>query len=381
MIWSQEERKKRVLVAMSGGVDSSVAAYLLKKQGYDCIGVTMKLYGNELVERPQGHACCSLEDVENAKQVARRLGIPHYVFNFSEDFETKVIRPFVERYQKGETPNPCIDCNRYLKFDRLLRRANELGCDFIATGHYAQAAEAHGIRRLEKAVDLERDQSYVLSYTTREQLDHILFPLGKLRKQEVRRIAEEQGFSNAHKHDSQDICFVSDGDYVGFLERYTGETCRRGALLDPDGTVLGTHRGAVAYTMGQRRGLGFAAGVRVYVCGKGMEDNTVTVGPEELLWSKALLTGDWNWLVQPESEAFPAAAKVRYRQPDQACAVHVQEDGTVRLEFKQPQRAVTPGQIVTVYQGNTVLGGGTILRTVSADRMDTRRENPNPPDN
>ncbi len=364
MIWSQEERKKRVLVAMSGGVDSSVAAYLLREQGYDCIGATMKLYGNDLLGESKSHTCCSLEDVEDAKQVARRLGIPHYVFNFSEDFEEKVIRHFVESYQRGKTPNPCIDCNRYLKFDRLLRRASELGCDFVATGHYAKVVEDRGFRRLEKAADLERDQSYVLSYTTREQLDHILFPLGGLRKQEVRRIAEEQGFRNARKHDSQDICFVPDGDYVGFLERYTGEKCREGALLAPGGAVLGAHRGAAAYTIGQRRGLGFAAGERVYVCGKCMEDNTVTVGPEELLWSKALLADDWNWLVPPNGEPFSAAAKVRYRQPDQACVVRVQEDGTVRLDFAQPQRAVTPGQIVTVYQGDTVLGGGTILRAL-----------------
>lgn len=363
MIWSAEERKKRVLVAMSGGVDSSVAAYLLKEQGYDCVGVTMKLYQNELVGK-SGHTCCSLDDVEDARQVAWRLGIPHHVFNFSDDFEDKVIKNFVESYEQGRTPNPCIDCNRYLKFDKLLHRADELGCDYIATGHYARLVREGDTVRLEKAVDASRDQSYVLSYTTQEQLQHILFPLGELHKTQVREIAEAQGFCNARKHDSQDICFVPDGDYVGFLERYTGKKFGEGKLLNTEGKVIGTHRGAISYTIGQRRGLGFAAGERVYVCDKCMENNTVTLGGDEDLRSKALIAGDWNWIMKPESDNFKAMAKVRYHQPDQETTVFIMPDGLIRLEFAQPQRAVTPGQIATLYQGDTVLGGGTIIKAI-----------------
>jgi tRNA-specific 2-thiouridylase len=363
MIWSPEERKKRVLVAMSGGVDSSVAAYLLKEQGYDCVGVTMKLYQNELVNK-SGHTCCSLDDVEDARQVAWRLGIPHHVFNFSDEFEEKVVKHFVESYQQGRTPNPCIDCNRYLKFDRLLHRADELGCDHIATGHYARLSKNGDLVQLEKAVDASRDQSYVLSYTTQEQLQHILFPLGELHKTEVREIAEQQGFCNARKHDSQDICFVPDGDYVGFLERYTGKKAEEGQLLDTKGNVIGKHKGAVSYTIGQRRGLGFAAGERVYVCGKCMEDNTVIIGGDDDLRSSALIAGDWNWIIRPEGESFKAMAKVRYHQPDQEAQVTLLPDGTVRLDFAQPQRAVAPGQIATVYVGDVVLGGGTILKAI-----------------
>ncbi|MDE6280489.1 MAG: tRNA 2-thiouridine(34) synthase MnmA, partial [Oscillospiraceae bacterium] len=244
-----ERNKKRVLVAMSGGVDSSVAAYLLQEQGYECVGVTMKLFGNEAVGLDKGHPCCTLDDVEDAREVARRMGIPHYVFNFSDEFEEKVIQPFVDAYERGETPNPCIDCNRFLKFDKLHRRAQELGCEYIATGHYAQIVDdGAGGFCMTKAADLSRDQSYVLYPIPREQLGHTLFPLGGLTKGEVRQIAEREGFVNARKHDSQDICFVPDGDYLAFMERYTGKTYPAGDIIDQAGKVVGRHRGAAGLT-------------------------------------------------------------------------------------------------------------------------------------
>lgn len=356
---------KRVLVAMSGGVDSSVTAYLLQQQGYTCIGATMKLYNNTIAGRPlgelagSGYTCCSLDDVEDAQSVAFRLDIPHSVFNFSDDFEQNVIQRFVDGYQRGFTPNPCIDCNRYLKFGHLYRRAKELECDYIATGHYARIVEEKGQFLLKKAADPSKDQSYVLYSLTQEQLAHTLFPLGSLTKAEVRKIAEEQGFVNARKHDSQDICFIPDGDYLAFLERYTGEQSLPGNLIDSEGRVLGQHRGAAGYTIGQRRGLGLAMPQPVYVCGKNMHDNTVTVGLEAELYSRCLTAEDWNWTVSPPEGEFRAQAKIRYSQKEHDASVRT-ENERVYVTFDEPQRAISPGQAVVLYQGETVLGGGTI---------------------
>ena len=255
---------EKVLVAMSGGVDSSVAAYLLQQQGYACIGVTMRLYENETAGIPRGHTCCSLDDVEDARTVAYDLGMPYYVLNFTEEFDEKVIRKFVQVYQNGGTPNPCIDCNRYLKFDHLLNRARELGCDYIATGHYVQRwQDENGRWGLRKNDDPGKDQSYVLYSLTQDQLAHTLFPLGGMHKDAVRAIAEEQGLCNARKHDSQDICFVPDGDYAAFLERYTGQPMQPGNFVDEQGHVIGRHKGAARYTIGQRKGLGLAMGAPV----------------------------------------------------------------------------------------------------------------------
>ena len=356
---------KQVLVAMSGGVDSSVAAWLLQRQGYECVGVTMKLYQNETVGR-KGHTCCALEDVEDARSVARRMGIPHYTFNFCDSFDERVMRKFAESYERGDTPNPCIDCNRYLKFGALFRRARELGIDYIATGHYARIClEPNGRWALRKAADPDRDQSYVLASMTQEQLSRTLFPLGGLRKPEVRAIAEEQGFCNARKHDSQDICFVPDGDYGAFLERYTGRTYPPGDILDRQGRVLGRHRGAVRYTLGQRKGLGVSAPEPLYVCGKSMADNTVTLGPESALYSRVLLAEDWVWGAIPAlTEPLRVTAKVRYRQVEKAAVAEPAENGAVRLTFDEPQRAITTGQAVVLYRGNAVLGGGTITKTL-----------------
>lgn len=354
---------KKALVGMSGGVDSSVAVYLMLKQGFSCIGATMRLYDGD----HDDSTCCGLEDVEDARAVAQRMGIPHYVFNFKQDFDEQVIRKFVACYECGLTPNPCIDCNRHLKFDRLLRRALELGCDYVVSGHYAQVRqdEATGRYLLYKAADKAKDQTYFLACLDQHQLSHILFPLGGLTKTEVRAIAEENGFVNARKRDSQDICFVPDGDYVSFMKRYTGKHYPAGDYLDLSGNVVGQHRGAVCYTLGQRKGLGIAMGAPVYVCAKDMQKNTVTVGPSEVLFSSALRAKDWNWFPFPAlTEPMQVTAKTRHSQLEQSATVYPEEDGFARVVFDQPQRAITPGQAVVLYQGDMVIGGGTITEVL-----------------
>ena len=359
--------QKKALIAMSGGVDSSVAAFLTQQEGFDCIGVTMRLYDNVPDEGCESNTCCSLEDVEDARAVARRLGMPFYAFNFKADFKEKVIENFIRCYECGLTPNPCIECNRHLKFDHLLRRAQELGCDWVVTGHYAQIRRDENTGRyiLYKAADLSKDQSYVLYSLTQEQLAHTRFPLGGLSKQAARQIAQEQSFVNARKHDSQDICFVPDGDYVAFMERYTGKSYAPGSFLDLDGNVVGTHQGAVRYTLGQRKGLGLAMGAPVYVCAKDMEKNTVTVGPDEALYATSLLADNWNWFPFPElTESIRVSAKARYNQPPQPATVYPEENGVARVVFDAPQRALTPGQAVVLYDGDMVIGGGTITKVL-----------------
>lgn len=355
--------KKKALIGMSGGVDSSVAAWLMLEAGYDCIGSTMRLYDG----KNEDSTCCGLDDVEDARSVAHRLGIPHYVFNFKQDFDEHVIQKFVRCYECGATPNPCIDCNRHLKFDRLLRRALELGYDYVVSGHYAQVRQDPDSGRylLYKAADRAKDQTYFLACLSQEQLAHIQFPLGGLTKPEVRKIAEQHGFVNARKRDSQDICFVPDGDYAAFLERYTGKKYPAGDYLDLNGNVVGRHRGAVCYTKGQRKGLGLAMGTPVYVCGKDMEKNTVTVGPNEALFSPALRANDWCWFPFPAlTEPMRVTAKTRHSQTEQAATVYPEENGFARVEFDAPQRAVTPGQAVVLYDGDMVVGGGTITEAL-----------------
>lgn len=357
------QQKGTVLVGMSGGVDSSVAAWLLLQQGFRCIGATMRLYDNHLLGREESSTCCSLDDVEDARSVARRLGIAHHVFNFQKDFEQQVIRRFVDSYESGQIPNPCIDCNRYLKFHRLLHRALELGYESVASGHYAQVRQdpATGRYLLYKAADRSKDQTYFLACLSQEQLAHIQFPLGGLTKPEVRQIAESQGFINARKRDSQDICFVPDGDYAAFLERYTGKQYPAGSFLDLQGNVVGQHRGAVCYTLGQRKGLGIALGEPVYVCAKDMARNTVTVGPNEALFHNALRANHWSWFPFPAlTEPMEVTVKIRHSQTEQPATVYPEENGFARVVFPQPQRAITPGQAVVLYQGDLVVGGGTI---------------------
>ena len=354
---------KKALIAMSGGVDSSVAAYLIKSKGYDCIGCTMKLYDNEDIGISRSRTCCSLDDVEDARSVAYKIGMPYYVFNFSDGFREKVIEKFVRSYESGATPNPCIDCNRYMKFDKLYERAKILGCEYIVTGHYARV-EYDGERYiLKKALDETKDQSYVLYSLTQEQLAHTLFPLGSMRKTDVREIAEKNGFINADKPDSQDICFVPNGKYAEFLEYYRGKTYPAGDFLSADGVVLGKHKGIVRYTVGQHKGLGISTDEPLYVKKINMSDNTVILGRESELYSRDVIVCDFNWIsgVAPRGE-IRCKAKVRYRQKEQWATVMPIEDATVKIVFDEPQRAVTPGQAAVLYDDDIVLGGGTVVK-------------------
>lgn len=356
-------KRVKALIAMSGGVDSSVAAFLVKAQGYDSIGCTMKLYDNALAGVSRSHTCCSLDDVEDARSVACRLGIPYYVFNFKDDFEEKVIRKFIRSYEAGITPNPCIDCNRYLKFDRLYERARVLGCDCIVTGHYARIERDGERYLLKKALNNSKDQSYVLYSLTQAQLAHTLFPLGTLKKTDVRRMAEEQGFVNADKPDSQDICFVPDGDYASVIRRYTGKDAEAGDFVSADGTVLGRHKGIIHYTVGQRRGLGICAPEPLYVCGIFPGSNTVLLGRNADLYRKDVDVANVHWISGTAPQAdFRCAAKLRYRQSEQPAAVIPTGADTVHIVFDEPQRAVTSGQAAVFYDGDTVLGGGVIVR-------------------
>lgn len=354
---------EKILAAMSGGVDSAVAAMLMKESGYDCIGVTMKLFGNEEIGLRKEHSCCSLDDVEDARSVARKLGIPYYVFNFSDRFEETVIRRFIDAYERGETPNPCIDCNRYLKFDALFRRAQELGCEKIVTGHYAgiEWDQKSGRYRLLRGIDPTKDQSYVLWTMTQEQLAHTIFPLHTLTKEKVRQLAEENGLVNAQKHDSQDICFVPDGDYASFVKRYTGKNYPCGNFVDLDGKVLGRHKGIIHYTVGQRRGLGLALPAPLYVASIDPASNEVVLAPDDALFSKELTARDINLISLPQIDGtIRLQAKVRYRHTPAWATVTQPEPDTLHVVFDEPQRAITKGQSVVLYDRDAVFGGGII---------------------
>ena len=351
----------KILVAMSGGVDSSVAAKLLLDGGNDCIGCTMKLYNNEDAGISKGHTCCSLDDVEDARSVAYRLGIEHFVFNFSDDFREKIIDKFVESYCRGLTPNPCIDCNRYMKFNKLFDRAAILGCDYIATGHYARIEFKNGKYLLKKAVDPSKDQSYVLYSMTQNQLSHTLFPLGGMCKEETRKIAEESGFINAQKPDSQDICFVPDGDYAKIIELHTGKKAPFGNFVDKNGNILGKHKGIIHYTIGQHRWLGIDLPGKRYVCRICPKNNTVVLGTADELFSREAFAEDFNWISGEAPERpFRCKAKIRYRQPEQWATVTPIGKNAAQIVFDEPQRAITPGQAAVLYDGETVLGGGVI---------------------
>ena len=352
----------RALIGMSGGVDSSTAAYLMIHAGYQCIGATMRLY--------TGQDCpgCSLPDgAEDAACVCDALGIPFHRLDLSEEFQRLVMDAFVADYEAGLTPNPCIQCNRHLKFDLFAQAARKLDCDCIVTGHYAQITThpVTGRLVLQKAVDAAKDQTYFLYTLTQAQLAFTRFPLGSLSKAQAREIAQSQGLCNAQKRDSQDICFVPDGDYRAFLHRYTGKTYPAGRYLDLEGNVLGSHTGAVGYTIGQRKGLGIALGAPAYVCSKNMAENTVTLGPNEALFRTTLLATDLNWMAfEQPADALRVKAKARSRMIEQLATVYPQPDGSVQVVFDEPQRALTPGQAVVFYDGDLVLGGGTVAEVL-----------------
>ncbi len=339
----------KALIAMSGGVDSSVAAWLMQQQGFSCVGAMMHLH--------------EILDTADAQKVADSLNMPFLVLDCREAFRQSVMAHFAFAYEAGLTPNPCVVCNQKLKFGVLLDKALDLGCQWVVTGHYAQILfdEESGRWQLKKAADALKDQSYFLYGLSQHQLAHSRFPLGSLTKDQVRTVAEAQGFVNARKKDSQDICFVPGGDYVAFLEGFRGVSYAGGDYLDLTGKKVGTHRGAVAYTRGQRKGLGLAMGAPVYVCGKDMGANTVTVGPDSALWSRTLLADDVNWVAW-DGLAKPrrCLAKARSRMTEQSATVYPEENGRIRVVFDEPQRALTEGQAVVLYDGDTVLAGGTI---------------------
>ncbi|MDR1930729.1 MAG: tRNA 2-thiouridine(34) synthase MnmA [Treponema sp.] len=347
---------KRALIAMSGGVDSAVAAALMSEEGYDCVGATMKLIASG------GSKCCSLEDINDARAAAWKLGIRHYVMNYTEAFTRLVIEPFISAYERGETPNPCIECNRRLKFRLLLRRARELGAEVLVSGHYARITpESGGRRLLRKGADPQKDQSYVLYMMGQDELEFTRFPLGNMTKAEVRDLAARRGLSNAAKRESQDICFVPGGDYGAFMETHRGRAYPEGDITDEAGGVIGRHRGLVRYTLGQRRGTGVALNRPVYVTAKSVETNTLVVGAESSLYSKSLDALRIN-LIACDGLTRPLRLKVktRYLQAGQWALVEQTGPAAVHVEFEEAQRAITPGQAAVFYDGDIVIGGGTI---------------------
>ena len=347
----------KAVIAMSGGVDSSVAAALMLEQGYDCIGITLKLL-------PDIGACSSLQDINDARAVALSLGITHHVLDFTDEFTRQVICHFIQTYEQGATPNPCVECNRFIKFNLQLLRESKLEFDCLASGHYARVEKdsSGGRFLLRKAFDKNKDQSYVLYGLNQQQLECARFPLGELSKQQVRKIAEEKHFSNNVKSESQDICFVPNGDYGSFIESYTGKTWPSGDIFDSDGNVIGRHKGIIRYTIGQRRGLGVAANTPIYVTAKSAADNTVTLGPDSNLYSKNLKARNINLIACTRiDKPLRVTVRTRYQQTEQAAIAEQTGEDELHIEFDSPQRAISPGQAAVMYDGDIVIGGGTIV--------------------
>jgi len=365
--------RTRVAVAMSGGVDSAVAALLLVQQGYDVLGLMMRLWAEEDnaytdgKESPRANRCCPPQGVEDARRVAQLLDIPFYLLNYEREFKAAVVDPFVAEYAAGRTPNPCLACNRHIKFGRLLERARSLGADFLATGHYARIVQSEGRYCLLKGADRRKDQSYVLYMLGQRELGQLLFPLGELTKDEVRARAAQAGLPVGEKPESQEICFVGDEGYHSFLSRQAPETVRPGPIVDTAGRVLGQHKGLAFYTVGQRHGLGLATGEPLYVLQLDPARHALVVGPEEALGQRELIAGQVSFVAGQVPAISRVTAKVRYKAPEAPGTLLPLEDGRVRFAFDQPQRAITPGQAVVFYQGEEVLGGGIIERTVNAE--------------
>ncbi|MBE7020691.1 MAG: tRNA 2-thiouridine(34) synthase MnmA [Ruminococcaceae bacterium] len=350
---------KKALIAMSGGVDSSVAAFLTKQQGYYIEGVTLKLCSTEEDEP----SCCTSKDIEDARSVCEKLGIPHRVINFTDDFNKKVIDKFVNTYIEGGTPNPCVDCNRFIKFSKLFEIADEEGFDYVVSGHYAKVCfdEASGRYSLKKGTDESKDQSYVLYSLTEKQLSKLLFPLGDMTKEKIRKIAEDEGLINADKPDSQDICFIKNGKHGEFIEKYTGKKSPEGDFVDLNGNKLGTHKGIINYTIGQRKGLGLALKQSMFVVKKDIKANKVILGYTEDLMSKSFIAGDINLIAFDElNEKIRATVKTRYKQKEAPATLVPLENGKIEVVFDEPQRAIARGQAAVFYQGDKVIGGGTI---------------------
>jgi tRNA-specific 2-thiouridylase len=341
---------KSVLIAMSGGVDSTVAAILSQRDGFECVGATMRLFNN------------SDKTVEEARTVTAKLGLPFFVFDFSESFAKRVIEPFIDEYRAGRTPNPCIECNKHLKFGQLQKKALELGMESIATGHYAQVErDANGRYLLKKGADKKKDQSYVLYTLTQEQLSLVRFPLGSLTKSQVREVALCVGLDVAKSGESLDICFVPDGDYVKYITEYSGINPRKGRFIDTEGNILGENKGVISYTIGQRRGLGLALPYPPYVLELRPEDDTVVIGKSELLYSKTLTVTDINLIPFDKLDApLKAQVKIRYSDPGHSATVHQTDENTIHIEFDESQRAITKGQSAVFYDNDIVIGGGRI---------------------